>query len=256
LVWRVEYGVGPSPIGWGTLTGQKQGDVDGWLVDWDVPAYVRKHDGAGDFSLRLAAYDPQRPQNPVAVSNAVHVIVEAPTPTPSPTLEPSPTPADTSTPTPEATATDTPAPADTPTRLPPGPTDTPQPVEPTAATPAGATSTATATPGGQATARVEAAITEPLPNVQISGAVPINGIAAGSQFHSYWLQYAPGTRPAPNAWKEVAARQFQPAPALGDLLGIWDTTALAPGPDSLQLIVYDTNSQAVVAQVIVEVIAP
>ena len=255
LVWRVEYGVGPSPIGWGTLTGQKQGDVDGWLVDWDVPAYVSKHDGAGDFSLRLAAYDPQRPQNPVAVSNAVHVIVEAPTPTPSPTLEPSPTPADTSTPTPEATATDTPAPADTPTPLPPGPTDTPQPVEPTA-TPAGATSTATATPGGQATTPVEAAITQPLPNVQVSGAVPINGIAAGSRFHSYWLQYAPGIRPAPKAWKEVAALQFQPAPALGDLLGIWDTTALAPGPYSLRLIVYDTNGQAVVAQVIVEVVAP
>ena len=42
LVWRVEYGVGPDPIGWGTLTGQQQGDVDGRLVDWDIPAYVRQ----------------------------------------------------------------------------------------------------------------------------------------------------------------------------------------------------------------------
>jgi hypothetical protein len=44
--------------------------------------------------------------------------------------------------------------------------------------------------------------------------------------------------------------------APGGLLGTWDTSALAPGPYSLRLMVYDTNGRAVIAQVIVEVIAP
>ena len=92
--------------------------------------------------------------------------------------------------------------------------------------------------------------------MQVVGAVPINGIAAGPQFHSYWLQYAPGMRPAPDAWQEVAPRQFQPVVAPNDLLGIWDATNLAPGPYNLRLLVFDTNGKVVVAQVIVEVVAP
>ena len=98
---------------------------------------------------------------------------------------------------------------------------------------------------------------QPLPNVQVAGAVPILGIAGGSQFHSYGLQFAPGI--------EAGARRLggggaAPVPtgagALAACLGPGTRRALAPGPYSLRLLVYDTNGQSVFAEVSVEVVAP
>jgi membrane peptidoglycan carboxypeptidase len=95
LVWRVEYGVGPGPIGWGVIAGSLQGDIDGIITGWDAAQPVEQH-GASDFSVRLAAYDPTFLDYPVAVSNVAYVRVVNPTATatvsPLPTASPSPSP--------------------------------------------------------------------------------------------------------------------------------------------------------------------
>ena len=54
LVWRLEYGVGPDPIGWGVLSGPNPADpddpaalgreMDGDLGEWDVAATAAQHD--------------------------------------------------------------------------------------------------------------------------------------------------------------------------------------------------------------------
>ncbi len=109
LIWRTEYGVGPAPIGWGILGTSDIREMDGLIGEWDAAATVAQH-GSNDFSLRLAAYDPANMDAPVAVSNAVYVYVEAPTPepTPGPTLEPTATPTPVETP---VVMTETPTPA-------------------------------------------------------------------------------------------------------------------------------------------------
>ncbi|MCX6030321.1 MAG: transglycosylase domain-containing protein, partial [Chloroflexi bacterium] len=84
LVWRVEYGVGPDPIGWGVVAGPAQGDLDGIITGWDTAKPVAQHN-VHDFSLRLAAYDPANLDYPAATSNVAYIQVIAATPTPSPT---------------------------------------------------------------------------------------------------------------------------------------------------------------------------
>jgi len=106
LIWRVEYGVGPAPIGWGVLGGPNRGNLDGKLADWDTVQTVERHNVL-DYSVRLAAYDPANLDYPVAVSNVAYVTAVNPTATPTATPTASPTP--TSTPTRTATASPSPS---------------------------------------------------------------------------------------------------------------------------------------------------
>ena len=126
LVWRLEYGVGPAPLGWGVLSGPNPVDPNdpaalgrefaGDLGGWDVAATAAQHD-VTDFTLRLAAYDPANMDYPVAVSNVVYVVMAVvPTDTPAPTETPFPTGTPELTPTSELTPTVTPgSPTVTPT---------------------------------------------------------------------------------------------------------------------------------------------
>jgi membrane peptidoglycan carboxypeptidase len=150
LSWRVEYGVGPSPIGWGVIAGPLEGDREGQLADWDTAVPAEAHN-VTDFSVRLAAYDAALPDYPVAVSNGAYLTVRRPTATPtalptgtpSPTASPTPTgtPTRHATPTPTATRTLTPTLAASPTAIassPPAPS-----ASPTRGVTAGPTSAAT-----------------------------------------------------------------------------------------------------------------
>ena len=120
LTWRVEYGVGPSPIGWGTLAGPNSGDFEGRLAEWDTAATAQLHD-VHDFSVRLAAYDAALPDYPVAISNVAYVTVATNTPTAvstntlTPTATNTPTAVSTNTLTPVSTNTLTPRATNTPT---------------------------------------------------------------------------------------------------------------------------------------------
>jgi penicillin-binding protein 1C len=289
LIWRVEYGVGPAPIGWGVVAGPARGDpstssplpsvgdfagqvVDGVLAAWDTALPLEKH-GVNDYSLRLAAYDPANLDYPVAVSSAAYVWVEAPTPTPtlSPTATPTAvevTPTPTETPTPTATPTETAAiptalPTDTPqateTAAPELPTDTPVPTE-TAAPVETAVPTETPEP---IAALLQAVITEPPEGTQLSGTVAVKGTAGGSAFHAYQLEYAalpPGIdqqsdslRPAPDAWQPVEARLF--APMIEGILGWWHIELIPAGRYVLRLTVFDSEGNLTMAQVVVEVAA-
>lgn len=232
LVWRLEYGVGSGPIGWGVLSGPNSGALEGLIVEWDSGATMAQH-GAEDYSLRLAAYEPGNLDRPVAVSNSVHVYVEAPTEE-VPTLEP------TTTPTPTIPATETPVSTETPV-----PTETPTPLP--AETPV--TPTATALPPDAA---LQAAISEPASGAVVSGAVQVAGIADGAGFAGYQLEYAPASQPDA-AWQPLGAPVIQPVP--GGLLGTWDTNALSAGVYSLRLSVYDVEGNVVTSQVWVEVAA-
>jgi penicillin-binding protein 1C len=117
LTWRVEYGVGPNPIGWGIIGGPYDGDRNGVLADWDTVAPVQAHN-VQDFSVRLAAYDPTLPDYPVAASNVAYVTVATPTVTPTALPTSSPTNSRTATRPATATATRTPAVSASPTASP------------------------------------------------------------------------------------------------------------------------------------------
>jgi membrane peptidoglycan carboxypeptidase len=254
LVWRLEYGVGANPQGWGVLGGPFKGDVNGKLADWDVQATVAKHN-VNDFSLRLAAYDPQHLDAPVAVSNVVYVTAQGITPTDTPTMAPVEPTATLPAATPTATSpapTATAAPTLTP--LPAAPTETP--TAPPAATATPTTAAATPTPTAQAAAPLEADISAPAAGAQVSGRVAVMGIADGAGFQSYQLEYAPGDQPAPGAWQPVAPPQTQPSSATGGLLGMWPTQTLTPGRYTLRLTVMDSAGQLRQVQLPVDVAAP
>ena len=246
LVWHLEYGVGPDPIGWGLVTvppaGQER-DIDGMLGEIDTDLLVSEH-GESDFTVRLAAYDPARPDQPVAVSNSVHIHVAAPTPAPSATVEPSPTLEPTPTPTSEPTVTPLPEATATPEVPVVEPTATPQASEPTA------------TPDGEP--QVLAAIVQPTDGAQVSGDVEVAGFADGPGFHSYVVEYAPAGENIPGtAWQPVERPQFEPSSATGGRLGVWATQDLERGNYVLRLTVYDTTGRSAVASVNVElVVAP
>jgi 1A family penicillin-binding protein len=97
--FRVEYGEGPAPIGWGHVAGPFYQPVDGgMLAVWDTTALKDM-----DYSLRIIALDSAGH----AYEARVHVWVqnqglETPTPTPEPTLEPTPELTPTPAPTPPA----------------------------------------------------------------------------------------------------------------------------------------------------------
>jgi membrane peptidoglycan carboxypeptidase len=234
LVWRLEYGVGPGPIGWGVVSGPSNAEVSDLLGEWDALAAVALH-GANDYSLRLAAYDPANMDYPVATSDAVYVYVELPTETP--TVEP------TGTPTPTVTPTETPLSTSTPSPV-PTETPTPTPVE---------TPTPTTTPTVTQPEPVRAVIAEPIEGSQISGDVLVMGSADGQGFAYYLLEFASGSPPNESAWQPLGPAVA--APTTGGFLGTWQTAGLEPGIYTLRLSVYDVSGNEMSAEVVVEVVA-
>ncbi len=250
LVWRLEYGVGPAPLGWGVLSGPNPADpndpanlgreLEGALGAWDVAATAAQH-GVTDFSLRLAAYDPANMDYPVAVSNVVYVVMAAvPTDTPSPTETPSPTGTFEPTPTVEMTPSAT---SESPTLTPtpegpatPATTETPSPtVEPTV------------TPSPETPAVLRAVITQPVDGAQVTGQVEVLGSAGGTGFTGYVLEYAPGDQPGEADWLAVALPSSQPV--ADGVLGVWSTDVLEPGIYSLRLRAFDGSDNVSAAQV-------
>jgi membrane peptidoglycan carboxypeptidase len=238
LVWRLEYGVGEGPIGWGVVAGPTNTETNDFLGEWDAAAMVALH-GASDFSLRLAAYDPANLDYPVAVSNAIHLYVELPTETPTeePTGTPSPTvtPTETPFPTPTSSPSPSPAPSETPTGI---------PVE---------TATPTATPTAALPEPVRAVIDEPVESAQLTGDVLVMGSADGESFAYYLLEFAPGGVPDLSAWQPVGPEV--PVPTTSGLLGTWQTAFLLPGPYRLRLTAYDTAGNEVTAEVTVQIVS-
>ena len=241
LVWRLEYGVGPNPIGWGVLSGPHPldpndpfgRDIDGNLGQWDAAAAVAQH-GVNDFTLRLAAYqDATRTDYPVAASQPVYVVLEAAAPTATDTP--------TETPTPEATPTETPF--ATPTTEPevtPTPTDEVSPTE---------------TPEAEPTsALVLGLMTEPLDGAQLNGPVDVLGTASGTDFAGYQVDFAPGQNPGATEWAPVGLASTTPVD--NGLLVTWNTTGLTPGIYTLRLRVYDTGGAFAEDFVIVDLVAP
>ncbi len=250
LVWKLEYGVGPNPIGWGVLAGPTPGDIDGLLTNWDTARTIAEHN-VQDYSLRLAVYDPGYSEYPVAASNAAYVRVFIPSPTATATARPtatptaSPTATASRTPPPTATAAPTAAPTATPT---PRPTQAATAVATMTAPPPTVAPTATATSPSQATGR--ALITEPRPNSRVSGEVTVSGTATATGFVSYLLEYAAGAQPAAAAWLPVAPPQSAQVTEGG--LGVWQTQGLPPGPYTLRLRVFDRAGVAASTQMLVE----
>lgn len=243
LVWRLEYGVGPNPIGWGVLSGPHPLDandafgreLDGNLGQWDVAAAVAQH-GARDFTLRLAAYqDATRTDYPIAASEAVYVVVEAPLPTETPTETPTPELLPTETP------TETPTPEATPTiEVVATPTVEVIPTEGPTAIPTSAV--------------VLALIDEPLDGAQLNGPVDLLGTASGSGFAGYQLDFAPGDNPAELDFAPVGLASTTPVDS--GLLATWNTTGLTPGIYTLRLRVYDTDGAYADDFAVVNLVAP
>ena len=250
LVWRLEYGVGPSPIGWGVLSGPHGADpdspfgreFDGSLGEWDVAATAAMH-GVNDFTIRLAAYyEGDQTDYPVAASAAAYVVLEAPTPAPTETPTETPTPLLTPTATPTETFVATPTPTATPTGGVPGPTPT---ETPTVAAPP----TATPTDMPPSTT-VRAAITQPQPGAQVSGIVNVLGIADGPEFAGYEFDYAIGDAPGEGSWMPLGMAST--TPVTDGVLVTIDTQGITPGVYTLRLRVYDTGGQFVEARVTVQ----
>lgn len=110
--YRVEYGVGPDPQGWGLVRERVSTPVEaGEVARWDT-SQVRD----GDYTLRIIVYGPPGPDgDEVQYQGRVHVHVDNPTPTPTVTPLPTLTPTPTDTPTPTATPTSSPTPTMTQT---------------------------------------------------------------------------------------------------------------------------------------------
>ena len=252
-MWRLEYGVGPAPLGWGVLSGPNPVDPNdpaalgrefaGELGGWDVAATAAQHD-VTDFTLRLAAYDPANMDYPVAVSNVVYVVMAAvPTDTPAPTETPFPTGTPELTPTSELTPTVTP---ETPTVTPtpeatftPVVGETPLPtVEPSP------------TPSPEAILR--AIITQPIDGAQVTGQVAVVGSADGAGFVGYVLEYALGDQPGETDWLPVAPPSAQPV--TDATLALWQTDGLDAGIYSLRLRALNSSGDVRSAQVRVIVV--
>jgi len=256
LVWRLEYGVGPNPIGWGVLSGPHGADpnspfgreLDGSLGEWDIAATAAMH-GTNDCTIRLAAYyEADQTEYPVAASAAAYVVFEAPTPTPTETPTETPTPELTPTATPTVTPTETlvatPTPTATPTGEVPGPTPTETPTVP-------APPTATPTEMPPSTT-VRAAITEPQPGAQARGIINVLGIADGPEFAGYEFDYATGDAPGEGSWMPLGMAST--TPVTDGLLVTIDTQGIPPGVYTLRLRVYDTGGQFVESRVTVQLV--
>ncbi len=131
--YRVEYGIGLDPQGWGLVQERVPSPVEaGQIARWDT-TQVKD----GEFTLRVIVYGPpDRDGSEIQYVYRVSIRVQNPTPTPTetPTATATPTPTETPTETPTPTETGTPSPtpspSNTPTSSPTLPaTSTPTPVE-------------------------------------------------------------------------------------------------------------------------------
>ena len=254
LVWRLEYGVGSNPIGWGVISGPHPADpndpqgreFEGRLSDWDIAGAVAMH-GATDFTLRLAAYyDATQTDYPVAASAPVHVVLEAPTPTATELPTETPTPGLTPTMTPTATSTVGETPSATPDATPTSPPVATATTAPTEVAP---------TPAPDATsAVVRAVIIEPVANAQLNGPVDILGVADGPGFAGYQMDFAPSDAPLDTDWQPVGMAST--TPVTGGLLATWNTQGLGPGIYTLRLRVFDITGAHAESMVVVNLVAP
>lgn len=146
--------------------------------------------------------------------NPALVIVPTPTDTPTPTNTPE-------TPTPEPTPTDTPEPP-TPE---PVPTNTPEP-------PPAPVVVAPSCPDARSV------ISSPGVDQVVSGVVPIMGSATHESFNFYKLEFAPGA----NAQGGYVYFDGTAAPIQGGVLGNFNTTSLANGAYTIQLVVVDQTA--------------
>jgi membrane peptidoglycan carboxypeptidase len=79
-----------------------------------------------------------------------------------------------------------------------------------------------------------AIIKSPASGASVTGVVTVSGRAASNDFDSYRLEYGAGS--SPSEWIVIA----QSGTAVSDgALGMWDTSALAPGQYTLRLVVKD-----------------
>jgi penicillin-binding protein 1C len=153
--YRVEYGVGLNPIGWGLVQDWVPTPVHaGEVARWDT-----SETASGEYTLRVIIAGPlTRDGAEIQYEQRIHINILNPTTTPTPTETATPTPTSTSTPTatptgtatPSATPSVSPTPSDTPTPSPtpsegpsPAPTPTPTETKPPPDTP---TPTTTPTP--------------------------------------------------------------------------------------------------------------
>jgi 1A family penicillin-binding protein len=283
--YLVEYGESHDPGAWGVVWGPIFEPVEqGQLAWWDVESLPKD----GPHVLRVVAVDKRgtRVESSIARLFVVHssptatatklpspTVTATPSPTrplsptvtitPSPTrpLSPTATAAMTPPPTtapPTATASPTvPSPTNTTSPRTPTPTATLVPPSPTAtqfaptptATPsqAGPAATPTGTPGATDPGLI-ALIDWPRDGITVSGFLSITGVAGGTDFASYRLEFR-GTED----WQPVAPE----APVvysqrLGQL-AVWDTPALINGPYTLRLRVQNASGQEVVDTVAVTV---
>ena len=150
--YRVEYGLGQNPGGWGLIQDNLPAPVDnGLLATWDTS----EMESGGAMTIRVIGFGPDNPYtpefDPVTAESRVTIVVQLPTPTPTSTPTETPTATPTSEPTETPTITPTPIPTkDLSTPIPLTPTATA--VAPTATTPptlepAEPTATFTPTPG-------------------------------------------------------------------------------------------------------------
>ena len=122
--YRVEYGNGDDPQGWGLIAEHDStGISEGRLASWQTNRYPN-----GDYTLRVLAFDSLGNAHEARVHVRIYNRTPTPsptataTPTPEPTLEPTATETPTSSPTPRRRATHTPTLTSTPEIL---PTETP-----------------------------------------------------------------------------------------------------------------------------------
>lgn len=211
--YLVEYGEGDDPLGWGSVAGPIYSPVDGGsLATWDARALP-----AGRYTLRVRAWD----RSGHEVEARVRVNVEPRLPTATPTLLP------TAVTTPTPTATFVPPVTPTPTVEPPTPvpSDTPPPLPTETPTPA---VTATPEPGETLILRVDS----PQPGDAVSGDVLIVGVAGGTEFASYSLEFGLGSSPA--EWVTIVQDVTVPVPQ-SDVLALWSTAGLADDTYTVRL---------------------
>ena len=254
VAYRVEYGIGPDPGGWGPVAGPFTGEVhDAFLGAWDTRGLFDE-----EHTLRLVAETQDgrllEARVHVVVRNATPTPTESPTPkatrkprrTPTPTLEiPTPTPTEpwweeptptateppweepTSTPTPDLTETPAPTPAESPT---PPPTPTPSgPGEP------GGEPGATPTPLPD----LVASITAPWEGEVVSPPVEIRGTAAGTLFVAYRVEV--GLGPEPEEW--ILIGEERSVPVVEGVLARWRPRGLSGQVVTLRLTVWGVGQQ-------------
>ncbi len=222
--YLVEYGEGHDPQGWGFVAGPFYNPVAGGvLATWDTRPL-----STGPHTLRVRAWDRSGREFEARVRVNVEQLTATATPTavPTQTETPLPTfvPPETPTPTPEA-PTPTPVPSDTPT--PPA--------------------TATPEPGGTLILRLDS----PQTGEVVGGDVLITGVAAGSQFARYSVEYAAGLSPV--EWVVLVRDAAVPVP-VSDVLALWSTAGLEDGVYTVRLTGWRTDDSADEVTITVQVV--